>query len=230
MKMHTPLLTVLVAATLFTSCKKESTNAENAGTVGYQLRTINRTALVGKTDATGRIAATSINWTAGTASANELKFEAESNSGEVEFKQRAAQQVDLFSATSFLGNITIPAGTYNEVEFKAFLVPSGNSPALELDGTLTAGSVSHPVKFIVASNVELKAEKHNITVAQGEKYSALNSIDLSQLTKGIPESAFTAASLTNNTIVLSATSNTDLYNLVLNNLNSHHGEAEVEHD
>lgn len=229
MKMYSHLLTILVAATTFTSCKKESASTENA-TVSYQLRTINRTALVGKTIATGRVAAISIEWTAGTASTNELKFEAENNSGEVEFRQRTAQQIDLFSPTSSLGNITLPAGTYNEVEFKAFLVSSGNSPALELDGTLRAGSVTHPIKFIVGGNVELKAEKHNLAVAQGEKYSALNTIDLSQLTKGIPETAFTAASLTNNTIVLSASSNTDLYTLVLNNLNSHQGEAEVEHD
>lgn len=226
--------TLLTASTFglfgIISCKKESTASGANSTFSYQLKTINRTSVVGKTGTTTRTTGANIDWTSGSAFANQLKFEAENNNSEVEFKQNAAQQLDLFAASATLGNITIPAGTYNEVEFKAFLVPNGTLPALELKGTFTSGITTLPVSFTVNSNVELKAEKNNVTVAQGEKYSALNSLDLSQLTRGITETALTNARLTNGAIVISASSNSSLYTILLNNLNSHHGEAEVEHD
>lgn len=213
-----------------TSCKKDSTASGVDSTFSYQLKTINRTSMVGKTETTNRTAGANIDWTSGSAFTNQLKFEAENNNSEVEFKQSAAQQLDLFAASAALGNITIPAGTYSEVEFKAFLVPNGSTPALELKGTFTSGTVTLPITFTVSSNVELKAEKNNVTVAQGEKYSALNTLDLSQLTRGITETALNNARLTNGAIVISSSSNSSLYTILLNNLNSHHGEAEVEHD
>lgn len=212
------------------SCKKDSTASGTDSTFSYQLKTINRTSMIGKTETTGRTAGANIEWTSGSAFANQLKFEAENNNSEVEFKQNAAQQLDLFVASAPLGNITIPAGTYSEVEFKAFLAPNGGMPALELKGTFTSGTATVPVTFTVNSNVELKAEKNNVTVAQGEKYSALNTLDLSQLTRGITEAALNNARLTNGTILISSLTNTNLYTTLLNNLNSHHGEAEVEHD
>lgn len=229
MKMKKLLASTTALLLCFASCKKESTS-ETAATFSYQLKTSNRNAVVARSMQTGRDPGAVIEWTSGTAAVNQLKFEAENNSGEVEFKQKTAQQIDLFAASSVLGNITIPPGTYNEVEFKAYLAPSGAIPALELNGSFTSGGVTRAVRFIVNSEVELKAEKNNVSVAEGEKYSALNTIDLSQLTRGVSETALNSATLTNGTLVLSASSNADLYNQVLNNLHSHHGEAEVEHD
>jgi hypothetical protein len=223
------LFSATVAILGFVSCKKEATSSENASSFMYQLQTTNRTSVVGRIATTDRIAGANIQWTSGTAAVNELKFEAEGNSGEVEFKQKTAQQIDLFSASASLGNITIPAGTYNEVEFKAILSPNGNAPALELNGSFTSGTVTKAVKFLVSSTVELKAEKQNVTVAQGSTYSALNTLDLSQLTNGLSEAALNNAAVSGGTIVLSSSSNTDLYNIVLRNLSNHHGEAEIEH-
>lgn len=227
-------MTMLIASSTFAllslvSCKKDSTSTENTSVFSYQLQAVNRTSVVARTATTERTASASIQWTAGTASANELKFEAENSAGEVEFKQKTAQQIDLFSASSSLGNITIPPGTYNEVEFKALLAPSGSVPALELSGNFTSGGVTKQIKFVVNSSLELKAEKANVTVAQGSLYSALNNIDLSQLTANVSETALNNATTTNGIVVLSASSNQSIYQTILDNLSRHHGEAEVHH-
>lgn len=226
--MKTIIFSTALSLAFLTSCKKEDVNG-NASTFTYQLKTINRSSVVGKTGVTSRTEGASINWTAGNASTSELKFEAEGSNGEVEFKQKMAQQVDLFAATSVLGNLTVSAGTYKEVDFKATLVPAGNTPSLALEGSFTSGGVTKQVKFIASSALELKAEKKNVTVSQGQVYSALTSIDLSQLANGLTEAALNNADLTNGVIVLSASSNSNLYNILLNNLNNHHGEAEIEH-
>ncbi len=222
--------TKLIAAIIlfaFASCKKNSD--ADSSSFSYQLKTSNRTTAINKTSVSARTEAASIQWTSGTASTLALKFEAKNSSGEVEFKQNTQQQIDLFAASSVLGNITIPQGTYSEVEFKALLSPSGNNPALKLSGIFSTTTANLPVVFIMNTSTELKAEKNNVTVAAGTNYSALNTIDLSQLTRGISQADLNGAALTNGTIMISSSSNGNLYAIMVNNLNSHHGEAEVEH-
>lgn len=228
--MKTLILPTAIALFGLVSCKKESTSAVNTSTFQYRVSTINRTAVVGRSASNLRTESTNVQWASGKASANLLKFEAESATGEVEFKQNTKQQIDLFASTSTLGSLSVPAGTYSEVEFKAFLAPTSASPALELAGTFTSGGATKAIRFVVSSQVELKAEKKNVTVAQGTTYSALNTVDLSQLTRNVTEAALNNATPTNGEIVLSASSNTTLYNIMLQNLNKHHSEAEVEHD
>lgn len=229
MKLHLLTASLAVASLFFTSCKKESTNTEQAATIMYRLQTTNRTAVVARTSPTGRVEGANIQWQSGSAAATGLKFEATNSAGEVELKQKIIQQLDLFATNSVIGNMAIPAGTYNEVELKAYLAPVGSSPALELNGSFTNGSSIIPVRFIVNTSVELKAEKHSISVAEGNVYSALNTLDLSALTNGIAESALASATLANGVIVLSASSNAAIYNRILENLQRHHGEAEIEH-
>ncbi|MDQ6609982.1 MAG: hypothetical protein M3Y85_09205 [Bacteroidota bacterium] len=211
----------------FVGCKKESLSEKSS--ISYQLKTSNTSSAMNRISSAGRTEAGTILWTGGSAFANQIKFEAKNSSGEVEFKQNIQQQIDLFAATSSLGTITLPPGTYSEVEFKALLVQSGNKPALELTGTFTTGGISRPIVFRVSANVEVKAEKNNVTVVSGTNYSALNTIDLSQLTRGVTGADLSNATLSGGSIILSSNSNSAIYNTILNNLSSRHGEAEVEH-
>lgn len=227
MNLRTALLSLLLAPVVFSSCKKEaasdSQTSDNASSFSYELTTVNRTSSVARTEAG------SIQWTAGTANPTQIKFEATNSSGEIEFKQATSTPIDLFNASSSLGALTVPAGTYTEVEFKAQLVPAGNTPALELSGTFTSGTTTKPVVFRVGSNLELKAEKANVVVAAGTTYSAVNAIDLSGIAEGISATSLSNATLTNGTIVISSSSNSGLYATLLNNLSRHHGEAEIHH-
>jgi len=211
---------IIVVVTLFISCKKSSTNASG---IKYQLQTTNRSSVIARTT-TGNL-----QWTSGFGSATEVKFEAKNNNHDVEFKSQSPQLIDLFLAVATLGTITLDPGTYTEVEFEVELNPSGSNAALELNGQYTSGSVTTPVKFIVNSPLELKNEKNNVVVTGNNSYKALTTINLSLLTTGVSELMLNNAVRTNGTIIISSTSNANIYNIILNNLHDS-DEVEFEHD
>lgn len=209
---------------MFNSCKKTSTSADQP--LQYQLQTVNRSAVVNTP-----VAAGSISWTSGIASATLIKLEAKNSSNtEVEFKSTVNQQIDLFaSVASSLGNVAIPPGNYSEVEFKIQMAPNGNTPALALHGQFTSGTgVVTPVLFQVDGPFEIKGEQTNVTITTSSNTTAITSVNLSLLTTGITQSMLNSATTTNGTIIISATSNTALFSIISGNLIQSH-EVELHH-
>lgn len=217
--------TVLLTILLF-SCKK---NNESSG-ITYKIKTANRSTAVnranqvssGDVNILGRTMGT-ITWTSGFASATEIQFEAENENSEVEFESEARHRIDLFSPLAALGNIMLPPGSYKEVEFQVELAPTQTDPALELRGTFNGT----PVVFRINSALEIESELENVTITQGSDYNAIITLNLSLLTLGVSESALNSALLTNGEIIISANSNTALYNLMIANL-SNLDEVEFE--
>ncbi len=217
------LFSVLIFSGIFffASCKKENSQSS----FKYKLTTTNRSNVV------NRLESGNITWTAGYASANQVKFEAKNNSGtEVEYKTSVTQRIDLFaSLASAIGVITLPPGTYSEIEFKAELAPNNPDATLELNGTFTSGATTTPVIFTVNSALEIKTEKNNVVISDNASYTALTTFDLSRLTTGITEAMLNSAVKTSGKIIISASSNTGLYNMMLANLDDC-DEVEFDHD
>ena len=212
MKIQNFFLTTLFisAATLFlVSCKKE--NSDPPG-ISYQLQTNNRSSVL------GRVAAGNIVWTSGYGNASEVKFEGKGPSGEIQYKSTLQQRIDLFSGISTLGNVTLPAGSYKEVEFKVELNPTATEPALLLNGTYTSTGPAIPIIFRIATPLEIETEMNNVTVLANNGYNALTTLNLSLLTRGITQTMLDNAVKTNGTILINSSSNVDLYNTILNNL------------
>jgi hypothetical protein len=205
-----------------TSCKKSNTGSSG---FTYKLTTSNRASVV------GRVEAGNISWSSGYGTSNLLKFEAKNGTGtEVEYKSSMAQRVDIFSSlAAAIGTINLPQGTYSEIEFKAELAPSGSDAALELNGTFTSGTIATPVVFTVSSPLEIKTERNNVVISDNASYTALTTLNLSQLTSGITEVMLNSATKTNGKIIISASTNTSIYNRMLSNLDSC-DEVEFEHD
>ncbi|MER3471574.1 MAG: hypothetical protein C4330_09615 [Chitinophagaceae bacterium] len=137
------------------SCKEEATDNANGGdaAIAYKMQATNYSSAINRTEAGN------LEWTSGTANANLLKFEAKSSGSEVDFKSSIQQSIVLFNPTTLVGHISLPAGTYSEVEFKAQLNPANGNPALQLTGTYTNGNFSANVRFVVNKTVLVKAEK-----------------------------------------------------------------------
>ncbi len=213
---------VFISVLIFVSCKKSSMGTSS---YKYKLATTNRSNVVGKTESGN------VTWTSGYASANLVKFEAKNSSNvEVEYKTSTAQHIDLFaSLASVLGTITLPAGTYKEIEFKAELAPSGSDAALELNGSFTSGAVTTPVVFTVNSAIEIKTERSNVVITDGASYSALANLNMAMLTQGITEVMLNSATRTGGKILISASSNTGLYAIMLANFDNC-DEVEFDHD
>lgn len=212
------LCTTVIAQLCISGCKKTNDVAvvDDAG-ISFQLKSS------GQTTGINQRLDGSVQWTLGYASPELIKLEAKQGTKEVEFKSKSTQKINLLAPlTNALGNITLPPGTYNEVEFKIRLSKNGNDAAVELNGVFTGVGITLPVKFVINDAFEVKAEKENVTVTAGSIDSALTTIDFTQLTNGITQSMLTAAQLTNGTLVISANANSNLYNIILNNLNRFH--------
>ena len=224
--MKTLSIVFAFAATLFflPSCKKAATSSPSS--MEYQIQAINKTAIINQPVSPG-----SILWTSGTASATMIKLEAKnSGSEQVEFKSNTAQQIDLFaSVAASLGNVSIPAGTYTEVEFRIEIAQSGSNPALQLNGQFTSGTgVVTPVIFLVNSMIDIKSEQTNVTVTDNSSATALTTLNLALLTSGITQTMMNSATHTGGTMIISSSSNANLYNIISNNLIQSHG-VEVHH-
>jgi hypothetical protein len=222
---YNKLVSVLVFSGIvfFAACKKD--NGTSQSSFKYKLTTTNRSNVV------NRLETGNITWTSGFASANQVKFEAKNSSGtQVEYKTSVSQHIDLFtSLASVLGIVSLPAGTYSEIEFKGELAPNGTDAALELDGTFTSGATTTPVVFTVNGPLEIKTEKNNVVISDNASYTALTSFDLSRFTTGITEAMLNSATKTSGKIIISSGSNTNLYNMMLANLDSC-DDVQFDHD
>jgi hypothetical protein len=197
------------------SCQKKDAGITNAsGGMTFQLKAVNPSSTVARTMAT-------VTWQSGFVNANLIKFEAKQGGNELEFKSNVQRHIDLFALPTDIGNISVPSGTYDETEFKIFIARNSGEPALQLQGTVN----NVPVTFKVENSTLIKAEQHQVSLSGNDL--ALTNLDLSKLTGGVSATDFTNAVQINGAIVISSSSNANLYNVILDNL-ARLGEAEVE--
>ena len=226
MKIPKLLMTGAAAMLIFASCKKSGsdTGSDNSS-MQFQLKAANPFVVVNKPDAPG-----SIQWTSGSAAATEVKLEAKKNGSELEFNSSGVHQIDLFaSVLASLGSFTIPAGTYTEVEFKITLNQNGSNAAMELNGQYTSGTgVVTPVVFSLNNLFILKAEQSNVTVTGNSSITTLTTLDLSFVSNGITQTMMNNATITGGKIIISASSNINLFNIITNNLLQFH-HVDVSH-
>ena len=211
MKKTVIVLSAFSAIFLF-SCKKTA-DVSNSG-LEFQMKAANTSSVVNRTMAT-------VSWQSGFINANEIRFEAKQNGTETKFRSKVEQHVDLFASLSSIGNITIPSGTFDEAEFKVEAASTSTEPAFQLQGSID----NTPVIFKVDSSLEIKAEQEQVTLSGSN--TALSTIDLSGLTAGLSSTDLTHATQTGGVIVISSTSNSDLFNIIVANLQKQ-GETEVE--
>jgi len=226
MKISKLLMTGTAAMLLLGSCKKSGTDdAASASIMQFQLKATNPLVVVNLTSAPGTIL-----WTSGTASSTEVKLEAKRNGNEIEYKTSGLQQIDLFASVIVgLGNISLPVATYSEVEFKITLNQNGSNAAMVLNGEYTnaVGAVT-PVVFNLNSLLLLKAEQTNVSVTSNSSLTALTTLDLSFVSNGITQAMLNSATITGGKIIMSASSNINLYTIIINNLESFH-HVDVTH-
>jgi len=219
----------LILTIFFASCSKSnSTQPSASGTpqMSYELKASNSLVnLPAKMTGTG-----TIDWTGGLASPTMIKFEAKKGGTEIEYKSALDTTIDLMSSiAATFGGFTIPTGTYNEIELKIDLSKNGSNPALELDGTFTSGGVTTPVTVTINDFIEIQTEQHDVTIDSTESFVAVTTLDLSSISAGITETMLNAATVTGGTIVISATSNRRLYEIIVDNLHGERHHCEFEH-
>jgi hypothetical protein len=212
MKKGTIILSAVIAISLV-SCKKNRSDLATSG-LEFQLKATNQSSTFARV-------MTTITWDSGFVNATEIRFEAKQNGQETKFRSSTAKHIELFAAASAIGSISIPSGTFDEVEFKIEAAPSGNQPALQLNGKVNGV----PVVFMVNNSFEIKSEQSQVSLNGAD--IALNKIDLAGLTAGLSSIDFSNATQMNGAIVISPSSNNNLFNALFANLEKQH-ETEVE--
>lgn len=222
MKRQLPSIFILLAVSL-ASCKKDASTSsdQSSGAIRFQLTAQNPSSAVNRLDVNAsalRDAGASIEWREGTASASLIKFEGERSGSEVEFKSSVQRTINLFDAAASLGNISLPAGTYDEVEFKAKLSPVNGQPALELKGQFNDGTTTRKITFRAEEEMEIKGEKKLVTITDSTIHTAVTQLNLALAGRGVSLSMLSSAAVTGGEIIMSQSVNKELYKIILKNL------------
>ena len=198
----------VVAVLLLQSCNKDD---DRTG-INFNTNTSGRSSTIGRPSGT----LGTLNWNSGFAYATEIEFEAEQENREIEFSSTVNQRIDLFTPFSSLGFVDIAPGFYKEVEFEINFASTANNPTLELIGTFD----NTPIILRIMTPIEFEAEYEDVTIRNGDNFTASMALNLSLLTVGITDAALRNATRTNGDIVISSNSNVALYNIIINNLNN----------
>lgn len=215
----------LVAGLLLSSCTKD--NSTGDGKLSYKVKPSNFTASIGPTaSGSGLIIAvnsnSSLTWTSGNINVNEIDFEAESKNAEIEYELKQAFNIDLFDLSPVLGSITLPDATYEEVELKIVLKKSSTSNIpLTLKGLYTDGSGTKiPVEFYFNEDFEAEVEAENLVVSGTNDYIGLINMQMNKFLTNVVSADLSGATKTNGVIIISSTSNMELYAKLKTNLNA----------
>ena len=215
---------VFAAVLVLSSCEKD--DSTGSGKLSYKVKPANFTATVGSTISGSGLPApvntnSSLTWTFGSLYISEIDFEAESKNNEIEYEFKQGVSVDLFNLSPVLGTITIPDGTYDEVELKLELKKSTTNIPLTLKGTYTdGGGAKIPVEFYLNEDFEVEVEAEDLVVSGNKDYLGLINVQLNKFMTNVLSADLSNATKTGGVIVISNTSNMNLYAKLKANLNA----------
>jgi len=227
MKKSLLLSAVMVGLLFGSSCKKSSSNysTSNTPTMSYQLKVANTNYSMARTTATADIV-----WDSAFATPDVVVFQATQGNVQVQYKATNNQRIDLMSSVAIdFGSFTLPAGFYSQTVLKIDLDKIGNMPVLQLNGMFTDGTVTLPVEILVNESVQLQTEQDSVTITNDSSFVAVTTLDLPSVTSGVTSAMLLNATLTGGVIVISSSSNHDLYKMVLDNLGNEHHHCDFEH-
>ncbi len=217
-------MTVLGSILILSSCEKD--DASGSGKLSYKVKPANFTGSIGTSgSASGLIVGinsnSSLTWTSGSLFISEIDFEAKSKNNSIEYELKQPVTVDLFNLSPVLGSITIPDGTYDEVELKLELKKSTSNTPLTLKGTYTdANAAKIPVEFYFNEDFEVEVEAEDLVVKGTNNYLGLINVQLNRFMTNVISTDLSSATKTGGVIVISSTSNMNLYAKLKANLNA----------
>lgn len=225
--MKTIKLFALLAAAFglcFTSCQKDSdVPASGDASLEVQLQATSKTfSFVG----TKALTAGTLSWDTCRMYVSRIHFVAEQKLGDsitytfsTNLRFKGSQLVDLFNADAILGDIPLQPGNYSKIalQIQSNKRDAGKSPVFYLSGNYTnALGIISPIAVIVNEDLKFNMFAKDLTDYTSVKdFTALFQLDLSTLiSKNITETELDKA-VKDGKIVISKTSNTELYKKIL---------------
>ncbi|MBS1523427.1 MAG: hypothetical protein JST50_20670 [Bacteroidetes bacterium] len=205
---------VVLAMISFAACKKGSNKSSvvpsGSAKLSFQMQATNANLASLPADSVSSISG--LVWTAGSANIGRFAFEARRQGVSINVESNNLTNVDLFALTPLQTYITLDTGVYKEIEITAFLESTDTIPPLKVSGTFTNDSSKVvPIEFDLSGHATVQVEEKNIDINGTTDYTALLSMQLDKLTKGITADDLNKAKVTNGTIIISQSSNSALY-------------------
>jgi len=173
-----------------------------------------------------------INFTSGTANISRFKLEAKKGNTNIEIQTRNLMNVDLFALNPAVITATLDTGTYKEIEVRVEFAQTADTAArpLTLKGSFTAAdSTVVPVEFDINEDLTIKAGASNVVLHNNTDLSSIVMLHLDRAVAGITASDLNSAKRTNGVIVISSTSNVNLFNKLKLNVENC-GDTDVKED
>ncbi|MBV8388339.1 MAG: hypothetical protein JO080_00910 [Mucilaginibacter sp.] len=212
---RTSIITTMILAIIsFAACKKGSSNKSvvpsSTAQLSFSLAATSANLASLPPDSVSSIPG--LVWTAGDANIGRFAFEAKRKGVSIEIESNNLTNVDLFALTPLQTYVTLDTGVYKEIEITAFLERTDTVPPLVVTGTFKNDSAKViPIEFILSGHATITVEEKNIDINGKTNYTAILDLQLGRLTKGITEADLDKAKVTGGKIIISKTSNTDLY-------------------
>jgi hypothetical protein len=220
------IFALMVAATgiAMTSCQNNdseiSVYAEKS--LGVQLQAVNNT--YSFTPATRALKTGTLKWDTCQMYVSRVHLTATRHQGDsistefsVNLNFKESKLADLFNANSLLGDVALQSGIYDKIsiQIQSDKKDAGNSPVFYLSGNYTNPTgTATPIALIVNKDLKFMATaKDSVQLNSAADYTALFQLDLSNyISNGnITEADLDKATLTNGKIIVSETSNAELY-------------------
>lgn len=229
---HILYAAVLALSVGLFACQKQNSTTATSGSssLDMKLQAVNPSFTLKSASATGP----AITWDSASMVVSSVKFEAslkssveDKDSIEIEYKWRGPQVVNLLDTTMSFGKFTLQPGFYDQVELKVsgLSEDAAGEPVFYLHGIYAVNdTTSLPIILKSYKDVLFKTESDSVTV-DSTGASALTSyiqIYLDQLMTNVQSLDLNNADLTNGTLVISDSTNVDIYNTIMRNLDEDH--------
>lgn len=232
------LVVFMVSLVGFFACQKDNSGNSPTGpsTLGVKIQALNRSYSLPVSSGlkSASAEASTITWDTAQMVVSSVKFNAElkskishRDSVQISYKWNGPQVANLLDTTISFGNFVLQPGFYDEVEISVVgsKDDANGAPVFYLHGMYAKNSTtSIPVLVEVNENVAFKTEKDSVEITNSDQLGVTSYVQLflDKLMVNIQPGFMDSAKLTNGEIVISATSNRDLYWIILQNLYKNH--------
>ena len=209
-----------IGAVLLTGCSKNSSPENDMMTSSATVNTNPTTVTYNLQTQAGNQAL--VNWEKGYISVGEIFFNGNRpNDNMIRPEKYTGQIFKTFriGGTSTLGSVAVAPSMYVGISAGIQLTPNLTNTSLLLAGTMMPGNKFQlPVELLVDQALVLNSKWVENTLINQPAYTETILLDLSQMMNGLDETSFQNAQQTNGMIIISGTSNVNLYNIIVSNL------------
>lgn len=221
----------------FFACQKDNSGTPaGPSTLGVKIQALNKSYSLPVSPGlkSASVGSSAISWDTAQMVVSSVKFDAElkskvnhRDSVQISYKWHGPQLANLLDTTVSFGNFILQPGFYDEVEIAVAgsKADAKGTPVFYLRGTYTKdGTTSIPVILRVNEDVAFKTEKDSVNITSADRNGVTSYIQLflDKLMVNVQPAALDGAELTGGKIIISATSNRNLYWTILQNLYRNH--------